>query len=146
MFFHCFQIVFCKILCINYLPQKTHENTTNFFRILYIISRRTTVYSNKILFFEGYVNYTWIHFKSDKQTVIARTLLFIEKKINIKNFIRINRKYLVNRKFIMEVGRGFWCLQIERFYPFREARNRHFWLERKLSYRIIRFMNDFLPF
>lgn len=84
--------------------------TANFFGTPLIIGNRTTLYSDEILFFEGDVNYTRIHFISGKQTVIARTLLFIEQKTNAENFVRINRKYLVNRKFIEEIGDGFVVL------------------------------------
>ena len=66
--------------------------TANLFGTPLIIGNRTTVYSNEILFFEGDVNYTWIHFISGKQRVIARTLLYIEQKTDTENFIRISRK------------------------------------------------------
>ena len=102
------------------------KTTTNFFGTPYIISRRTTVYSNEILFFEGDINYTWIHFKSGKQKIIARTLLFIEQKTNSENFIRINRKYLVNRKFIVEIGDDFVVLIDKTVLPISRRRKRAF--------------------
>ena len=83
------------------------QNITNYFGTPLILGIRTKLFSNGILFFEGDGNYTWIHLISGKQRVIARTLLYIQNKTNTENFIRINRKYLVNRKFIVEVGEGF---------------------------------------
>ena len=58
------------------------QHITNNFGTPLIIGIRTKLFSNEILFFEGDVNYTWIHFKSGKQRVIARTLLYIEQKTN----------------------------------------------------------------
>ena len=98
--------------------------TTNFFGIPLIIGNRTTLYSNEILFFEGDVNYTRIHFILGKQQVIARTLLFIEQKTNAENFIRISRKYLVNRKFIEEIGDGFVVLIDKTVLPISRRRKR----------------------
>jgi hypothetical protein len=101
---------------------------TNYFGTPLIIGIRTKLYSNEILFFEGEVNYARIHFRSGKQRVIARTLLYIQNKINTENFIRINRKYLVNRKFIVEVGEDLWCFRIRRFCRFRGGGSGRFWM------------------
>lgn len=100
--------------------------TANFFGTPLIIGNRTTLYSDEILFFEGDVNYTWIHFTSGKQQVIARTLLFIEQKTNTENFIRINRKYLVNRKFIVEVNQDYVVLVDKTVLPFSRRRRREY--------------------
>jgi DNA-binding LytR/AlgR family response regulator len=97
---------------------------TNYFGTPLIIGIRTKLYSNEILFFEGEVNYARIHFKSGKQTLIARTLLYIQNKINTENFIRINRKYLVNRKFIVEVGEDFVVLTDKTVLPISRRRKR----------------------
>ena len=98
--------------------------TTNFFGTPLIIGNRTTLYSDEILFFEGDVNYTWVHFTSGKQQIIARTLLFIEQKTNAENFIRISRKYLVNRKFIVEVKKDFVILSNKTVLPISRRRKR----------------------
>lgn len=100
------------------------QHLTNYFETPLIIGIRTKLFSNEILFFEGDINYTWIHFISGKQTVIARTLLFIEQKTNTENFVRINRKYLVNRKFIVEVGDGFVVLSDKTVLPISRRRKR----------------------
>ena len=96
--------------------------TANLFGTPLIIGNRTTVYSNEILFFEGDVNYTWIHFISGKQRVIARTLLYIEQKTDTENFIRISRKYLVNRKFIVEIGTNYVVLSNKMILPISRRR------------------------
>ena len=100
--------------------------TANLFGTPLIIGNRTMVYSNEILFFEGDINYTWIHFTSGKQQVIARTLLYIEQKTDTENFIRISRKYLVNRKFIMEIKEGFVVLSDKTVLPISRRRKREF--------------------
>jgi DNA-binding LytR/AlgR family response regulator len=100
------------------------HHITNYFGTPLIIGIRTKLYSNEILFFEGEVNYARVHFKSGKQTLIARTLLYIQNKINTENFIRINRKYLVNRKFIVEVGEDFVVLINNTVLPISRRRKR----------------------
>lgn len=100
------------------------QHITNYFGMPLILGSKTKLFSNEILFFEGDINYTWIHFKSGKQTVIARTLLFIEQKTNTENFISINRKYLVNRKFIVEVGNDFVVLIDKTVLPISRRRKR----------------------
>jgi DNA-binding LytR/AlgR family response regulator len=100
------------------------QHITNHFGTPLIIGIRTKLFSNEILFFEGDINYTWIHFASGKQKMIARTLLYIEQKTNTENFIRINRKYLVNRKFIVEVGNDFVVLTDRTVLPISRRRKR----------------------
>jgi DNA-binding LytR/AlgR family response regulator len=100
------------------------QHITNHFGTPLIIGGKTKLFSNEILFFEGDVNYTWIHFISGKQRVIARTLLYIQNKINTEHFIRINRKYLVNRKFIVEVKEGFVVLADKSVLPISRRRKR----------------------
>jgi DNA-binding LytR/AlgR family response regulator len=100
------------------------QHITNYFGTPLTIGIRTKLYSNEILFFEGDINYTLIHFASGKQKMIARTLLYIEQKTGIENFIRINRKYLVNRKFIEEVGNNFVVLTDRTVLPISRRRKR----------------------
>lgn len=99
--------------------------TTNIFGTPLIIGNRTTLYSNEILFFEGDINYTWVHFHSGKLIVIAKTLLHIEGKTNPENFIRVSRKHLVNRKFIKEINRDFVVLSDKTTLPISRRRRRN---------------------
>ena len=102
------------------------QHITNYFGTPLIIGIRTKLFPNEILFFEGDVNYTWIHFSSGKQKVVARTLRYIEQKTNTENFIRISRKYLVNRKFIVEVGESFVVLSDKTVLAISRRRRREF--------------------
>jgi hypothetical protein len=120
-------VLLCKICTYHKSfmnPIFSKPQLTNYFGTPLIIGIRTKLYSNEILFFEGEVNYARIHFKSGKQRVIARTLLYIQNKINTENFIRINRKYLVNRKFIVEVGEDFVVLSDKTVLPISRRRKR----------------------
>lgn len=90
------------------------------------LGSRTTVYANEILFFEGDINYTWIHFASGKQKIIPRTLLFIQQKTDAENFTRISRKHLVNRKFIVEVKDDYVVLSNKTMLPISRRRKRAF--------------------
>lgn len=94
----------------------------NYFGKPLIIGSRTRVYSNEILFFEADINYSRIHFKTGKQRIISRTLLYIEQKIATESFARINRKYLVNRKFIVEVGKDYVILSDRTVLPISRRR------------------------
>jgi two-component system LytT family response regulator len=94
----------------------------NYFGNSIILGARTKVYTNEILFFEGDINYTWIHFKSGKQKIIARTLLHIQQKTTAENFARVSRKHLVNRKFIVEVGSDFLVLSDNTILPISRRR------------------------
>jgi DNA-binding LytR/AlgR family response regulator len=100
------------------------QHITNYFGTPLILGGKTTLFSNEILFFEGDVNYTWIHFISGKQRVIARTLLYIQQKTETENFIRINRKYLVNRKFIVEINHNSVVLSDRTILPISRRRRR----------------------
>ena len=95
---------------------------TNYVGSPLVLSHKTKIFADEILFFEGDINYTWIHFASGKQSVIARTLLYIQNKTEPENFIRINRKYLVNRKFIVEVGEDFVVLSDKTVLPISRRR------------------------
>ncbi|MES2518087.1 MAG: LytTR family DNA-binding domain-containing protein [Bacteroidota bacterium] len=95
---------------------------------LLYISTQITVCIDEILFFEGDVNYTWIHFKSRKKKVLARTLSFIQQKIENQNFTRISRKFLVNRKYITETGNNFVVIANKVILPVSRRRRRNFLL------------------
>ena len=98
------------------------QHITNYFGVPLVIGSKTNFFSNEILFFEGGVNYTWIHFSSCKQSVIARTLLYAQQIEETKNFIRVSRKYLVNRKFILEIGHDYMVLSNKTVLPISRRR------------------------
>ncbi len=68
--------------------------TANFSGSSILLDRKTRVFSNEILFFEGDINYTWIHYAiSSNKKLLAKTLLEIEGKIQAENFVRVSRKH-----------------------------------------------------
>ena len=101
------------------------NTTANHFGTPIILGKYTTVFSNEILFFEGDINYTWIHYSiSLNKKVLAKTLSEIEGKIQSENFVRVSRKHLVNRKFIVEIGRDFVLLSDDTVLPVSRRRRR----------------------
>lgn len=98
------------------------QHITNYFGMPLVMGSKTNFFSNEILFFEGDVNYTWIHFSSGKQSVIARTLLYVQQIAENKNFIRVSRKHLVNPKFIVEIGHDHVVLSDKTVLPISRRR------------------------
>jgi DNA-binding LytR/AlgR family response regulator len=104
------------------------NSIANLFGMPLTLSNKTKYYTNEILYFEGDVNYTWIHFKSGQSKIVAHTLLFIQQKTESQNFTRISRKHLVNRKFIVEVGSDYVMLANKTVLPIARRRRRSFLL------------------
>lgn len=99
--------------------------TANYFGNPINLGKYTTLFSNEILFFEGDINYTWIHYSmNSNKKVLAKTLSDIEDKVNADNFVRVSRKHLVNRKFIVEVGRDFVLLSDKTVLPVSRRRRK----------------------
>jgi DNA-binding LytR/AlgR family response regulator len=99
--------------------------TANYFGSPIILGKYTTLFSNEILFFEGDINYTWVHYSmNSSKKVLAKTLSEIEDKVNADSFIRVSRKHLVNRKFIVEVGKGFVLLSDKTVLPVSRRRRK----------------------
>jgi DNA-binding LytR/AlgR family response regulator len=99
--------------------------TANYFGNPIILGKYTTLFSNEILFFEGDINYTWIHYSmSSSKKVLSKTLSEVEEKVNSDNFVRVSRKHLVNRKFIVEIGKGYVVLSDKTVLPVSRRRRR----------------------
>ena len=96
--------------------------TTNYFGNPFVLGKYTTLFANEVLYFEGEINYTNIHFTTGKRKLLAKTLLTIENTIDSDAFVRISRKHLVNRKFIIEVGRDFVVLSNDLMLPIARRR------------------------
>lgn len=96
--------------------------TANYFGNPFVLGRYTTLFANEVLYFEGEVNYTHIHLITGKQKMLSKTLLTVENAIASDSFVRISRKHLVNRKFIMEVGRDFVVLSNDLILPIARRR------------------------
>jgi DNA-binding LytR/AlgR family response regulator len=54
--------------------------------------------------------------------MLSKTLLTVENIIASDAFVRISRKHLVNRKFIVEVGRDFVVLSNDLMLPIARRR------------------------
>lgn len=101
--------------------------TANYFGNPIILGKYITLFSNEILFFEGDINYTWIHYSiNSHKKVLAKTLSEIEDKVKSESFVRVSRKHLVNRKFIVEVGRDFVLLSDKTVLPVSRRRRKIF--------------------
>jgi DNA-binding LytR/AlgR family response regulator len=97
-------------------------STVNYFGNPFVLGKYTTLFANEVLYFEGEINYTHIHLISGKSKLLAKTLLTVENTIASTDFIRISRKHLVNRKFIVEVGRDFVLLSNNIILPVARRR------------------------
>ncbi|MFY7910861.1 MAG: LytR/AlgR family response regulator transcription factor [Emticicia sp.] len=64
-----------------------------------MITIRTKVAPEKILFCEADINYTKIYYK-DRMDIVAVTLKDVEKRLDSSLFYRIHKSYLVNIKYI----------------------------------------------
>ncbi len=96
--------------------------TTNYFGNPFTLGKFTTFFANEILYFEGDVNYTNVHLTTGKNKMLSKTLLSVENTIASDAFVRISRKHLVNRKFIVEVGRDFVVLSNDLILPIARRR------------------------
>ncbi|MCU0469077.1 MAG: LytTR family transcriptional regulator [Arcicella sp.] len=99
-------------------------NTANYLGNPCVLGKSNTLFTNEILYFEGDINYTYVHLASGKQKLLAKTLLVVENTIASDAFVRISRKHLVNRKFIVEVGKDFVVLSNHLTLPIARRRRR----------------------
>lgn len=81
------------------------------------LARHFNFSSNEILYFEGDINYTHIYLATGKPKTLSRTLLTIEHRIGTETFVRISRKHLVNRKFIVEIGADYVVMSNKKTLP-----------------------------
>jgi DNA-binding LytR/AlgR family response regulator len=56
---------------------------------------------NEVVYLASDINYTFVHFQNGNQQIHAYTLKMFENFLSQSaNFVRIHRKFLVNRQFI----------------------------------------------
>lgn len=55
---------------------------------------------NSIKLLKADVNYTQIYFFDQSQQVVATTLKTLESRLSSKDFLRVNRKEMVNKEFV----------------------------------------------
>jgi two-component system LytT family response regulator len=94
----------------------------NYIDIPLDLRTRIKLFADEILFFEADVNYSRIHFKSGRFTIIARTLLYIQDRTKTENFVRVSRKHLVNAKFITSFIDDFVVLSDKTMLPIARRR------------------------
>ncbi len=68
---------------------------------IFEITRKTFVNPDEIIWVQSSINYSDIHLRDGSYITVALTLKHVELKLNsFGSFIRINRSYAVNKKFI----------------------------------------------
>ena len=68
-------------------------------------SRILKIRLQDILFLEAYGDYVKLYQENDKQ-LVSTTLINIEKRLPLKEFIRVHRKYIVQQKKITEIRKN----------------------------------------
>ncbi len=72
---------------------------------IFEITRKTFVNPDEILWVQSSINYSDIHLKDGSYITVALTLKKVECKLcPFGSFVRINRSYAVNKKFIEKVA------------------------------------------
>ena len=76
------------------------------------VGGRTRLFSEDVAYFEANINYTIIHYYQGKNKVVATTIGQIQERIGEESgFIRPNRAYLINLKFVDNYHLGELVLQ-----------------------------------
>jgi DNA-binding LytR/AlgR family response regulator len=88
----------------------------------YHIARNLELPANDVLYCEGDSNYTRIYLRSGRFVMLALTLTIVENRIGSESFVRINRKYLVNRKHIAEIGENYVVMSNKMTLPIARRR------------------------
>jgi len=58
---------------------------------------------NEIVYLEADQNYSILHFKNGRKSVSAFTLKYLHNKVEINHFLRINRSFLLNPNYILDI-------------------------------------------
>lgn len=64
------------------------------------VTRNHQIGINEILYLQGISNYTIIHTRDKQQTIAAQTLHLVHASINYESFVRINRSFILNMKYL----------------------------------------------
>ncbi|PRZ19823.1 LytR/AlgR family response regulator transcription factor [Flavobacterium granuli] len=92
------------------------ENIENKFKTSFIVSAGNHIIkieSHEVICFFSDINATFILTNQNRQFVINNSLDSLEQQLQPKSFFRINRKYLVNKKYISALkNEGQMLLQI----------------------------------
>ena len=87
-----------------------------------------------LLYLEGSVTYTWFHLADGQRLLIPYTLKRFEALLPLPCFIRLHRRYLVNRLFIEQVNLGVTggCVQLKTGQVLPVSRRRVGWVNQQL--------------
>lgn len=76
------------------------------------VGGRMQLFSEDVAYFEANINYTIIHYYQGKNKIVATTIGHIHERIGEESgFIRPNRSYLINLKFVDNYHLGELFLQ-----------------------------------
>ena len=70
--------------------------TNTFTNAVVFLNKKTKVNINEILFLEGNVNYTIVHFREKNPIMIAITLKKAESILKEHGFVRIHKSFILN--------------------------------------------------
>ncbi|MDI9874713.1 MULTISPECIES: LytTR family DNA-binding domain-containing protein [Bacteroidota] len=85
------------------------------------IGRKYFYFSQDIMYFEGSINYTFVHLQTGRKDVMAQTIGRVATKTD-EGFVRISRKHLVNRQYIRVVHRDYVELLDKSILPIARRR------------------------
>ncbi|NBA74394.1 hypothetical protein GOQ04_02470 [Emticicia sp. ODNR4P] len=85
------------------------------------IGRKYFYFSQDIMYFEGSINYTFVHLQTGRKDIMAQTIGRVATKTD-EGFVRISRKHLVNRQYIRVVHRDYVELLDKSILPIARRR------------------------
>lgn len=56
---------------------------------------------------ESEINYTWLVWDDGERLLMPRSLSYFLPLLPATDFVRLHRRYIVNRRFVTGIGRGF---------------------------------------
>ncbi|KPM47029.1 LytR/AlgR family response regulator transcription factor [Jiulongibacter sediminis] len=80
-------------------------------------------YASQIVYLQADVNYTYVFLKSGRKEFVATTLGVLEKRLSDFDFIRPNRKVVINRQYIREIKGGKVILEGRQEFRISRRRN-----------------------
>ncbi|MVM36342.1 response regulator receiver protein [Spirosoma sp. HMF4905] len=60
-----------------------------------------------LVYLEGEANYTWLHWANGRRLLVTTTLKRVEAQLPPAYFLRLHRRYVVNRQFIEQAKLTF---------------------------------------
>lgn len=64
------------------------------------------VTTDNLVYLEAIANYTWLRWADSAPTLSPHTLKVFVNQLPLADFVRIHRRYLVNRQFILQIEVG----------------------------------------